>query len=405
MTGLILGAGFLLTAGYAKLSSMILNRLIAIPLPALSHKIFEIIQLFSMPAYALILLMTLYFRVAGFDGLNWQAMTSGEWILIFVGAIGFGFLVQSTIVFQGYRPPYCEIACDSQIFDFRTSQAAIVSEKTTAPDDWHATLLGPGPRRNVALLPGNQQFSLEVSTKTYSLPRLPQAWDGLSIVLIADTHFRGAVTRRYFELVCEHARALEPDLFVFSGDLFDDMALLDWLEPTLGRLKAPLGQYFVLGNHDWYLDPNVVRHEYERHGWIDLSSRCIELHKGESVPPIVIAGDETPWMGKHPDLSQVSPDTFRILLSHVPDNIMWARKQKIDLMLAGHTHGGQIRLPLLGPVYAPSLYGCRFASGVFWLDSTLLYVSRGLSGREPFRYNCVPELTKLVLRSGQSSRE
>ena len=244
-----------------------------------------------------------------------------------------------------------------------------------------------------------------MSTKTYSLPRLPQAWEGLSIVHFADTHFRGAVTRRYFENVCEHARALKPDLFVFSGDLFDDLALMDWLEPTLGQLKAPLGQYFILGNHDWYLGSNVVRQEYERHGWIDLSSRCIELKSDKSGPPNVIAGDETPWMGKHPDLSHVSPETFRILLSHTPDNVYWAQKQKFDLMLAGHTHGGQIRLPLLGPVYAPSRYGCRFASGVFWMDPTLMYVSRGISGREPIRYNCVPELTKLVLRSGSNFRE
>ena len=405
MTGLILGAVVLLIAGYVKLSSMILNRLIAVPWPASLNKIFEIIQLFSMPAYAVILLISLYFRHAGFGGLNWQTITYEEWVLILAGVIGFGFLVHSTIVFQCYRTPHCEIACDSQIVDFRTSRSAIVSDEITAPDDWRTTLVGPRPRRSIALLPGNQQFSLEVSTKTYSFPRLPPAWDGLSIVHFADTHFRGAVTRRYFELVCEHARALEPDLFVFSGDLIDDLTHLDWFGPTLGQLKAPLGQYFVLGNHDWFLDENIVRHDCERHGWIDLSSRCIELHKGQSDPPIVIAGDETPWMGKHPDLSQVSPETFRILLSHIPDNIMWAREQKVDLMLAGHTHGGQIRLPLVGPIYAPSLYGCRFASGVFWLDPTLMYVSRGISGREPIRYNCVPELTKIVLRSGQSSRE
>ena len=400
MSGLVLSAVVLLIAGYAKLSSMILNRIIAVPLPAAKQKIIEIIQLFSMPAYAVILPSVLYFRHAGFGSLSWETMNNGELLLILAGAIGFGFLVHSTIVFQCYRPPHCEIACDSRIVDFRTSNTATTSDQITSSGDWRTTLVGPGPRRKIALLPGNQQFSLEVNTKTYSLNRLPQAWDGLSIVHFADTHFRGAVTRRYFELVCEQARALEPDLFVFSGDLFDDLELLDWLRPTLGQLKAPLGQYFVLGNHDWFLDANVVRQEYERDGWIDISSRSIELKSGKSGPPIVIAGDETPWMGTHPDLSHVSPETFRILLSHVPDNIYWAQKQKFDLMLAGHTHGGQIRLPVLGPVYAPSLYGCRFASGVFWMDPTLLYVSRGISGREPIRYNCVPELTKLVLRCG-----
>ena len=401
MTGLILGAVVLFSAGYAKLSSMVLNRLLSMTLPTWANKLLEIIQLLSMPAYGVTLLFALYSRHAGFGGLNWQTITSGELLLILAGAIGFGFLVHSTIAFQSYRPPLCEIGNDSRIIDFRTECTEHVSKRITSPHDWKNVLVGPGPRRSIALLPGNQQFSLEVSTKTYSLPRLPPAWEGLSIVHLADTHFRGAVTRKYFELVCEQAQALKPDLYVFSGDLFDDMALLDWLQPTLGQLKAPLGQYFILGNHDWYLDPNVVRKEYERDGWIDLSSRCIELHSSNSGPPIVIAGDETPWMGKHPDLSHVSPETFRILISHTPDNVFWARGQKFDLMLAGHTHGGQIRLPLLGPVYAPSRYGCRFTSGVFWMDPTLMYVARGISGREPIRYNCVPELTKLVLRSGQ----
>ncbi|MBC7924460.1 MAG: hypothetical protein H7039_02280 [Bryobacteraceae bacterium] len=113
--------------------------------------------------------------------------------------------------------------------------------------------------------------------------------------------------------------------------------------------------------------------------------------------PVVLCGDETPWMGTHPDLSSVSTESFRILLSHTPDNITWARQQRIDLMLSGHTHGGQIRLPILGPIYSPSRFGCRYSAGVFWLAPTLLHVSRGLSGREPIRYNCPPELTKLVL--------
>jgi predicted MPP superfamily phosphohydrolase len=240
---------------------------------------------------------------------------------------------------------------------------------------------------------------LEVSTKTYALPRLPKEWDGLSIVHLADTHFLGAVSRAYFEAVCEQAIALKPDLFVFTGDLLDDPAHLNWLPETFGRLHAPFGQYFILGNHDWYLGAPEARAQFEQLGWIDLSSRCIELASPRSGPPIVLAGDETPWMGTHPDLRHVSSDRFRILLSHTPDNIHWARGQGIDLVLAGHTHGGQIRLPLLGPVYAPSRFGCCFASGVFWLDPTLLYVSRGISGREPIRYNCVPELTKLVLRT------
>ena len=252
--------------------------------------------------------------------------------------------------------------------------------------------------RRLAFLPGNEQFRLEVNTKTYSLSRLPEEWDGLSIVHIADTHFTGAVTRAYFEAVCDRAIAMQPDLFLFSGDLIDEIELIDWLPATFGRLRAPLGQYFILGNHDYYSGATTIRQHFEKSGWIDLSIQCIELAAPRTGSPLILAGDESPWMGGHPDLSHVSADPFRILLSHTPDNITWAREQGFDLMLAGHTHGGQIRLPLLGPIYAPSRFGCRFASGVFWQDPTLMYVSRAISGREPIRYNCLPELTKLVLR-------
>ena len=79
-----------------------------------------------------------------------------------------------------------------------------------------------------------------------------------------------------------------------------------------------------------------------------------------------------------------------------------AQARGVDLMLSGHNHGGQIVLPVIGPVFAPSQYGVRYASGAFWSDPTLLYVSRGLSGRQPVRINCPPELTRIILESPAS---
>ena len=317
------------------------------------------------------------------------------WLLLATGAVGGCLLIAATVEFQLYAPPACQIGCEATRVDLRQRCGAA----------WRDMLVGPGPMRRIALLPGNQQFTIEVSTKTYSLPRLPAEWDGLSLVHLSDLHLRGAVSRAYFEAVCEEAAALKPDLFVFTGDLLDDMKLLEWLPTTLGKLSAPRGQFFILGNHDWYLDAPAIRRELERLGWTDLAGRCVSLTQ-PAAPPIVLCGDETPWMGTHPDVSRAEPadssvgraEAFRILLSHTPDNIGWARQQQIDLMLSGHTHGGQIRLPVLGPVYSPSRAGCRYSAGVFWLDPTLLYVSRGISGREPIRYNCPPELTELVLR-------
>ena len=427
MSWLIGGLVFLLIAGFAKLTAIGVNRLLAIPQPKWMVGATEIIQLSLIPLYAWWLIASFRKYDAELGNHLWNATTPLEVVLIGMGIVGFVLLVRSTIAFQRYRPPNCQIEVESRIVDFRAdfktrfregeppaepvlqhgqaqTEHRPSSSQEAAPlmstdRSWRETLVGSRPMRRIALLPGNEQFSVEVSTKTFSLPNLPNEWDGLSIVQLADTHFRGAVTRKYFEEVCEQALALKPDLFVFTGDLLDAPSLLDWLPETFGRLQAPLGQYFILGNHDWYLDANSIRKEFERHGWIDMASRWIELASRKSGPPIILAGDESPWMGTHPDMSQVSGELFRILFSHTPDNITWARDHLFDLMFAGHTHGGQIRLPLLGPVYSPSRFGCRFASGVFWLDPTLLYVSRGLSGREPIRYNCLPELTKLVLRS------
>ncbi|MFO0942505.1 MAG: hypothetical protein U0930_17345 [Pirellulales bacterium] len=123
-------------------------------------------------------------------------------------------------------------------------------------------------------------------------------------------------------------------------------------------------------------------------------------------------GNERPWFERHSKLAD-SPDdqvadkvvqspigqTLRVGVSHSPDQIGWARSRKLDLMLAGHTHGGQARFPLIGPLVAPSLYGSKFASGVFYLPPTIMHVSRGVAGTHPLRWRCPPEITLLTLRS------
>ena len=83
---------------------------------------------------------------------------------------------------------------------------------------------------------------------------------------------------------------------------------------------------------------------------------------------------------------------------HTPDLIGWGRQQDYDLLLAGHAHGGQIRIPGIGPIICPSVHGVRYASGVFQKGRTMMHVSRGISGLQPIRLRCRPELTQLTLR-------
>lgn len=249
-------------------------------------------------------------------------------------------------------------------------------------------------------IPGNEILSLEIIELELALPRLPAAWNGLRILHLSDLHYTGGVTLPFFERVVELARERPCDLVVFTGDLLDDVRLHEWIGPTLGRLSAPLGCFFLQGNHDWeWGDIDRTRQQLENLGWQNAGGQTKRLvWRGH---PVVLAGDERPWWGPGPNWSCAEPGDFRLLLSHTPDNLKAARRAGVDLMLAGHTHGGQVCVPVVGPIYSPSLFGVKYAAGTFDRSPTLLRVSRGVGGMYPWRWNCRPEITFLMLRPAE----
>ncbi len=105
------------------------------------------------------------------------------------------------------------------------------------------------------------------------------------------------------------------------------------------------------------------------------------------------------------DPCAIPPADFRILLSHSPDRFYRAARWGIDLMFSGHNHGGQIRLPLVGAVFMPSIYSRRFDRGFFRRGRTLMYVNEGVAGKHPVRYGCLPEITRFVLRTARASTD
>jgi predicted MPP superfamily phosphohydrolase len=137
-------------------------------------------------------------------------------------------------------------------------------------------------------------------------------------------------------------------------------------------------------------------------GWIDLGGRCQHVQWRDCR--VLLAGNERPWFPMVAEQALIDeaprPDAapFRLLVSHSPDQLGWARRHRFDLMVAGHNHGGQVCLPLWGPLITPSLYGTRYAAGLFFSEPTLLHVSRGIAGEHPLRWNCLPELSQLVLQ-------
>ena len=313
----------------------------------------------------------------------WRNLPAGWAILFGICGLGFLSLFRCMIRWQLRRQPEVLTREASQVIDM----ADRLEEKPA----------GTGMKAMLARLPGNDVFRVEFIEKEFHLPSLPPAWDGLTILQLTDWHLFGSPDRPFYEEVAREIEQLTPDLICFTGDLMDNMKCLDWLPGLFGGLKAPLGKFFILGNHDWLLNPPKIRRMMQDLGWRDIASHSAVIqHQGL---PLLIAGTERPWMGQHPDLEIAPEGAFKLLLSHTPDHFRWAQQQGVDLMLSGHNHGGQIILPVIGPMYTPSLYGVRYSGGSWYEEGTLLYVSRGLAGGHPVRYNCLPEVTMLTLRA------
>lgn len=250
--------------------------------------------------------------------------------------------------------------------------------------------------------PGNQILQYVVTEKELFLPRLPEALDGFTITHLSDLHLTGEFLPAFYQHAFETANNLQSDLMVISGDIFDKDHCIAWSEETLGKLSAPEGVYFVLGNHDTRLsDVAPARAELTRLGLIDLGGRWLKTELRGT--PIILAGDEAPWLPTMRDVDACPSEEngehlFRLAVAHTPDRLHFAARHDFDLVLAGHNHGGQIRLPVIGPLISPSRYGVRYASGVFFESPTLMHVSRGLCGTFPLRIRCRPEISRIILR-------
>jgi hypothetical protein len=254
----------------------------------------------------------------------------------------------------------------------------------------------------LARLPGNEVLRLEEVDRGIGLPRLPPALDGISILHLSDLHFTGRVGKSYFVELVRRANLREPDLVVLTGDLIDDEAFTPWVGDTLAQLQAPEGVYFVFGNHERRVDARAFRELLKDHGLVDLGGRWMETQvRGQRL---ILAGNEKPWFGPAPDLREAPPPSsqggpLRIALAHSPDRLPWAQRHEVDLFLAGHTHGGQVCIPWVGPIFSPTLCGVRYACGTFYAPPTVMHVSKGVSADFPLRFHCPPEAVKLTLHT------
>ncbi len=267
--------------------------------------------------------------------------------------------------------------------------------------------LGRHPTRGIQfalgrLAPFNQVMRIEFTEKEVPLSHLPLTLEGLRIAHLSDLHLSGRVEPEFYREVIREVEALEPDLVLLTGDICDTARCLSWIAEILSPLQPRYGKFYILGNHDQRLN-NIpeLRATVAAAGFVNLGGKVHQLEiDGASV---LLAGNELPWFGPAPSNEDLPARSsarglFKILLSHSPDQARWACRQGFELMLCGHTHGGQIRFPLVGPVVCPSWYGVRYSAGLFLERSMAVHVSRGVSGLFPVRWNCMPEVAMLVLR-------
>lgn len=244
---------------------------------------------------------------------------------------------------------------------------------------------------------------LQVERVNISVPRLPRAFHGLTIAQISDLHVGPYIGAEEVRAAVEAVMALNAEIIVITGDfvssLLHDEARI--IETELAPLAAPLGVYGIMGNHDWWNDRKVVRRALEAAGQTMLQNARVPLTRaGETL---YLAGIDDYWQG-HADLPKtlngLDVEAPVVLLAHEPDFAdLAARDPRILLQLSGHSHGGQVRLPFIGPLELPR-YAHRYPLGLQKAGEMWVYTNRGIGVTGlPVRFNCRPEVTLLTLNA------
>jgi len=245
--------------------------------------------------------------------------------------------------------------------------------------------------------------NIKIERQVITIKNLPRSFDGVKVVQLSDFHslWFGSREKRVLKILEE----LEPDFIFITGDFVDPVTKLI-TDRGLSSVKIfwqKLAQqhknqvFAVLGNHD----TELVKNYLTASGIRVLDNEHEKIFLGKDY--IYLIGVDDPWTGRD-DLTRAmegtEKDGLKILLAHSPDIIDKAAKQKIDLVLVGHTHGGQVNIPVLGRlIQFLSEYGKKYTKGLFEINSTYLYVNRGIGTSVfPIRFNCQPEITLIELR-------
>lgn len=240
----------------------------------------------------------------------------------------------------------------------------------------------------------NDLYDLEVSRHDVAIADLPAQFEGYRIAFLTDTHVASFMRRAFYRECVEQVRRSNADLILLGGDFVSFSRHIPLMaELLLTGLEARDGVWAVLGNHDYWTDPDGVIAAMTSRGVRFIVNRSVQISRDGATLDLV--GIDEVYRGE-PDLDAAfaNADARRpcVALSHHPDIVLRLEDQRIDLLLCGHTHGGQIRVPFFGPLVVPSKHEGRYAAGFHKEKNVRMYVSRGLGSVPPIRILCKPEI-------------
>jgi len=241
--------------------------------------------------------------------------------------------------------------------------------------------------------------------ETITIDNWPKELSNLKIAVISDIHAGGwRIDDKKLRLIVERTNQLQPELIVILGDYMSgESSTSHRVEPevfaaVLKDFRAPLGVYSVLGNHDWWWDGRRVRRGLEANGIKVLDDEVVELKaRGTSVWLAGLADLWTRPQHIEATIAKTPQDAPVIALTHNPD-IFPRVPQRVQLLLAGHTHGGQVRFPIIGTVVKPSNFD--YVRGHIFKNNHHLFVTTGIgTSIVPVRFGVTPEIVLLTVKS------
>lgn len=246
---------------------------------------------------------------------------------------------------------------------------------------------------------------LVVHQQTIQIANWPSELNGLKVAVLSDIHVDNwFVNERKVRTIVERTNQLQPELIVILGDYMSGKGMVKRqveprvFAPILKELRAPLGIYSVLGNHDWWYDGERVRQELEQNGIKVLENETAQINaRNRSLWLVGLSDLWTRSQRINETVEKVPQGEPIIALAHNPD-IFPRLPKHVPLLLAGHTHGGQVRFPFIGTVVQSSDLGDRYSRGHVIENNHHLFVTSGIgTSILPVRFGVTPEIVLLTL--------